>query len=340
MTEYMTTAKMVDVRKPLEFQQVPIVAPGPGEVLIKTEVCGLCHSDVHFWLGEHDLPRGMPTTLGHEGIGTVVQVGENVTGIAVGTRVGIGYVYGTCTTCRECLTGHETHCAEVLCTGVDASGCFAEYAILRADWVTVIPDNLKSVEAAPLLCAGVAAYSAISKAMLRPGELAVIFGTGGLGLYSIQFAKLAGATVVAVDLSEEKLKLAQALGADYVMCADDDTVERIRELGGADASFNFAPSVTSWRQMIESARARARLVLVSLPHHDLSFNASQVIESGLRIYGSADGTRQELRQLMQLASDGKVKSVVESLPFAKINDAFERLARGDVQGRLVISMQQ
>jgi len=339
MAEYMKIAKMVGIKKPMEIQEAPIAEPGRGEVLVKIEVCGICHSDLHFWLGEHDLPRGGPATLGHEDIGTIVKVGADVTGVAIGTRVGIGYVYGTCGSCRECLTGCETHCVEVACTGVHVNGCFAEYAVLRADWMTVIPANLNPVEAAPLLCAGVAAYSATRKAMLQPGELAVIFGAGGLGSYSIQFAKLAGATVVAVDLSDQKLQHAKTLGADHTIRADDNAVERIRDLGGADASFNFAPSTASWRQMIESARARARLVLVSLPHDDLHFNAAEVIESGLRIYGSADGTRQELRQLMKLASNGKVKGVVESMPFAKINDAFERLAQGDVQGRLVLSMQ-
>lgn len=338
MTDYMKSARMVGVKTPLELVDVPIPEPGPGEVLVKIEVCGLCHSDLHFWLGEHPLPE-LPTTLGHEGIGKVVKTGAGVDNLTTGMRVGIGYVYDTCGTCRECLTGHETHCASVACTGVDAQGCFAEYTVLRANWVTVIPDVLDPVDAAPLLCAGVAAYSATRKAALQPGELAVVFGSGGLGSYAIQFAKLSGATVVAVDLADEKLEHALSLGADYAIKADDNSIDQIRGLGGADASFNFAPSTVSWRQMIDSAAARCRLVLISLPHEDLKFNAAEVIESGLQIFGSADGTRQELRQLMKLASGGKIKSVVESVPFMQINDAFERLEAGSVQGRLVINMQ-
>ncbi len=337
MTEYMKTARMVNIKAPFEIVDMPIPEPGQGEVLVKIEVCGLCHSDLHFWLGEHLLP-GLPTTLGHEGVGIIVKTGPGVTTLNAGTRVGVGYVYGTCGTCRECLTGHETHCANVACTGVDTDGCFAEYVVLRADWATVIPDQLDVVKAAPLLCAGVAAYSATRKAALQPGELAVIFGAGGLGSYAIQFAKLSGAQVVAVDLSDDKLQYAKSLGADHAIRADENAPEQIQALGGADASFNFAPSAASWRQMIESARARSRLVLISLPHQELVFNASEVIENGLRIFGSADGTRQELRQLMNLARDGQVDSVVESVPFAQINDAFERLAAGEVQGRLVINM--
>ncbi len=337
MTEYMKSAQMVGVKAPLEIVEIPIPQPGAGEVLVKIEVCGLCHSDLHFWLGEHPLPD-LPATLGHEGIGTIVKTGPGVSHLQAGMRVGVGYVYGTCGTCRECLTGHETHCANVRCTGVDAQGCFAEYAVLQANWATVIPDSLDAVAAAPLLCAGVAAFSATRKASLQPGEVAVIFGSGGLGSYALQFAKLSGATVVAVDLSQQKLEHALSLGADYAFKADDNAVEKIRALGGADASFNFAPSIASWRQMIDGAAARCRLVLISLPHQDLTFNAAEVIENGLRIFGSADGTRQELRQLMTLASNDKVKSVVEPVSFDQINDAFDRLAAGDVQGRLVINM--
>ena len=337
MTDYMKSAQMMGVKTPFEFNDVPIPEPGPGQVLVKIEVCGLCHSDLHFWLGEHPLPE-LPATLGHEGIGKIVKCGPGVKNLKTGMRVGIGYVYGTCGTCRECLTGYETHCESVASTGVHAQGCFAEYVVLHANWATVIPEQLNPVAAAPLLCAGVAAYSATRKASLRAGELAVIFGSGGLGSYAIQFAKLSGATVVAVDLSDEKLEHALSLGADYAFNADGDAIEQIKALGGADASFNFAPSSSSWRQMIDSAGARCRLVLISLPHQDLTFNAAEVIENGLQIYGSADGTRQELRDLMKLASNGQVKSVVESVPFAQINDAFERLAGGQVQGRLVLDM--
>jgi propanol-preferring alcohol dehydrogenase len=210
--------------------------------------------------------------------------------------------------------------------------------VLREDWATAIPDDLDVAEAAPLLCAGVAAYSAVRKAALEPGELAVIFGAGGLGTYAIQLAKCCGARVAVVDVSDEKLSHAKKIGADYAIRADRNACEEIRNLGGADASLNFAPVAASWRQMIESAGARGRLILVSLPNQQLTFDAAEVIESGLRVMGSADGTRQELRRLMGLAAGGQVRSVVERVPFADINSAFQRLAAGDVNGRLVLDM--
>jgi propanol-preferring alcohol dehydrogenase len=338
MTQMMQAAFLVECGQPMVFREVPIPAPPPGHLLVKMETCGLCHTDLHFWKGEHPLPRELPVILGHEGIGTVAALGEGVSYWDVGQRVGVGFVFGTCGHCKQCLTGHETHCDHVCSTGVHVDGCFSEYAILREDWATAIPEGLESLDASPLLCAGVAAYSAVRKPRLEPGELAAVFGTGGLGSYAIQVAKDYGAHVAAVDVSREKLDHALRLGADYGFLASEDPAKSIKELGGADACFNFAPVSASWRQMLESAAPRARLVLISLPTDLLAFEAGEVIESGLCVMGSADGTRQELRQLMKLAGSGKVSSVIEAVPFSRINEAFERLASGQVQGRLVLDM--
>jgi len=338
MTKMMKAALMTSRNQPLEIHEVPVPEPGPGEVLVKIDVCGLCHTDLHYWKGDHELPRALPVVLGHEGIGTVVTLGRGVTGVSKGDRVGTGFVHGTCGRCRECLTGYETLCSNVRATSVDVDGCFAEYAILKADWATPIPDSMEAAQAAPLLCAGVAAYSAVRKAKLEPGELAVVFGTGGLGSYAIQIAKDHGANVAAVDVSDEKLAYALEIGADWAIAANDDPAAKIQSMGGADACFNFAPVSACWRQMLDAAGARARLILISLPKAPLSFAASEIIERGIQVIGSADGTRQELRQLMELARTKKVSSVIETTPFAEINSAFEQLAAGEVQGRLVVDL--
>ena len=188
MSKLMKAAVTTAAGQPLEIRDLPVPGPGAGEVLVRIDVCGLCHTDLHFWKGDHPIPREHPVILGHEGIGTIVELGSGVTRLKTGERVGTGYVHGTCGNCKECLTGHETHCAEVECTGVDADGCFAEYAVFQERWATPIPERLEAAQAAPLLCAGVAAYSAVRKARLEPGELAVVFGAGGLGTYAIQIA--------------------------------------------------------------------------------------------------------------------------------------------------------
>lgn len=338
MSQTMKAAVLTEYGQPLEIRDVPIPEPKPGELLVKLEACGICHTDVHFWMGEHTLPGPLPQIMGHEGIGRVVKTGSAASRYKPGDRVGVGYVYDTCGHCRECLNGHETNCRQVTSTGVHVGGCFAEYVCLRERWTTPIPEALDAMEAAPLLCGGVAAYSAVRKAALEPGELAVVFGAGGLGLYAVQLAKLAGARVAVVDIDDAKLAMAQKMGADFTLRADQDPAAAIQEMGGADACFNFAPVRQTWQQMLKSCAPRGRVVLVALPTGELCFEAPAIIEPGLTVRGSADGTRQELRQLMRLASGGHVNSVVTRLPFSEINSALQRLADGKVTGRLVLDM--
>ena len=332
----MKAAILTGYGQPLEISEVPIPKPQSGELLVKLEACGVCHTDVHFWKGEHELPGPLPQIMGHEGVGRIVEVGSKISDWSIGDRVGVGYVFDTCGACRECLTGFETNCKEVTCTGVNVNGCFAEYAVLQESWATRIPESLVSSETAPLLCAGVAAYSAIRKVKLEPGELAVIFGAGGLGAYAIQYAKLNGARVAVVDIDKNKLDLAKSIGADHVFKADDDPVGKILDIGGADACLNFAPVAATWQQMLTCCAPRGRIVLVALPTDPLDFEAPQIIESGLTVMGSADGTRQELRQLMKLANSKQVKSVVETMPFSEINTALQRLDSGELKSRLVL----
>jgi propanol-preferring alcohol dehydrogenase len=338
MKKTMQAAVLTEHKQPLELREIPIPEPGNGEVLIEVEACGVCHTDVHIWKGDHTPSKDLPLILGHEGIGRIVANGSPQSKLKVDTRVGGGYIYSTCGICRECLTGYETHCTKVKATGFDYNGCFAQYFCLKEDWVTPIPDNINPIEFAPLMCAGVAAYSAVRKAEIEPGRLAAIFGCGGLGYYAIQFAKLYGARVVAVDINDEKLRHAEKLGADFVIRANDDPPHFIQNLGGADACLNFAPSLETWQQMLSSARSRAVIVLIALPKGEVSFEMGSVVENGLRIKGSADGTRQELRDLVALAESKRIFSFIESLPFSEVNKALERLSTGGVLGRLVLDM--
>jgi propanol-preferring alcohol dehydrogenase len=338
MPNTMKAAVLTAYGQPLAIRSVPIPEPAAGEVLVKLEACGVCHTDVHFWRGEHELPKPPPQVLGHEGIGRIVKLGPGAGRFALGERVGIGFVYDTCGYCRECLSAHETNCRDVTCTGVHVSGCFAEYVCLRERWATSIPDGLDSIAAAPLLCGGVAAYSAVRKAALEPGELAVVFGLGGLGLYGVQAAKLTGARVAAVDIDDSKLAAAGKLGADHLLRADRGPEDEIQRLGGADACLNFAPVAATWQQMLKACGPRGRIVLVALPTQELSFHASAVIERGLTVRGSADGNRQELRQLMKLAAAGHIRSQVTAVRFDQVNDALQRLQDGKVTGRLVLDL--
>ena len=338
MEKTMNAAVLVEHGAPLEIREVPVPEPGPGEVLVELEACGVCHTDLHIWKGEHVPRKELPLILGHEGIGRIVLNGSSHPRLEIGARVGGGFVHSTCGHCRPCLTGYETHCTEVTATGFDHDGCFAQYVSMQENWVTPLPDTINPIEFAPLMCAGAAAYSAVRKSEIEPGRLVAIFGCGGLGYYAIQFAKLYGARVVAVDTQDEKLNYAKKLGADFVVRADREPTKFIQELGGADACLNFAPSLATWQQMLASAGSRAIIVLIALPKGEVSFDMAVVVENGLRIKGSADGTRQELRELVEIAQNEQIANNIETVPFSDVNKALERLADGNLVGRQVLDM--
>lgn len=333
----MKAAVLARTSEPLEITEVARPEPGPGQVLVKLEACGVCHSDVHYWNGEDEIPEGREhPILGHEGVGTIVELGRGARG-EVGARVGIGFVYETCGECRECRTGGETYCQSSSATGVDVDGCFAEYIVSADNWVTAISDDLDSVEAAPLLCAGVTAFSAVGKTGLGPGKVGVVFGLGGVGMYAVQFAVLTGATVIALDFDEAKLEQAREYGAALALKPGDESTAEILALGGADACLSFAPSPRVLKNEIEVAAPRATIVQVALPPQELAFYAWEIINKGLKIQGSADGTRLERDTVMRLAAEGRVKSNVLPIPFADINRSIVELDEGRAPGRYVVT---
>ncbi|WP_449279693.1 alcohol dehydrogenase catalytic domain-containing protein [Leucobacter sp. GX0328] len=334
----MKAAVLTQTSAPLEFLDIERPQPGPGQVLVKIEACGVCHSDVHYWNGEDELPEGRPQpVLGHEGVGTIVELGEGARG-EIGDRVGIGFVYETCGECRECRTGGETYCQNSQATGVHVDGCFAEYIVSADNWVTPIDERLDSAEAAPLLCAGVTAFSAVSKTGLGPGKIGVVFGLGGVGMYALQFAVLTGAKVIALDFDEAKLEQAREYGAALALKPGDEATAEILALGGADACLSFAPSPKVLKNEIEVAAPRATIVQVALPPQELSFYAWEIINKGLRIVGSADGTRLERDTVIRLAAEGRVQSKVLPIPFADINESIIELDEGRAPGRYVVTL--
>jgi len=334
----MRAAVLTAFGQPLELRELPIPEPGPGEALVKLEACGVCHSDRHVQFG--DWPMELPRVLGHEGIGRVVALGADAHPIAVGDRVGMPALHGACGTCRECITGWEALCPQGQRHGYSVDGCFAEYMRVRSAWVPRIPEGLDAVQAAPLLCAGLTAYGAVRKARLEAGRLAAVFGCGGLGLYAVQLAKMTGARVAAVDVDDAKLAKARALGADFAVRADGDAAGAIRDLGGADACLNFATTLATWTPMMKALRPNGVVILVAIPRGEVSFAPTDLIELGGSIRGSYEGGRQELRDLIALATGDALKHEVEAVPFEGVNAALDRLAAGRVVGRLVIDFTQ
>jgi len=333
----MWAAVLSEFGKPLDIREIPVPTPGPGELLIKLETCGVCHSDLDMRSGSSAPdPAIFPITLGHEGVGRVVARGPECRLIAEGTRVGLPWMHDTCGHCRDCLSGHETFCSEHRGHGFNVDGGFAEYAIVKENYTVVIPEQLSSVAAAPLLCAGVTAYGAILKAELGPGKTCAIFGCGGLGQYAIQLAKAAGAKVVAIDTNQDKLRLATALGADYVFLSSDDPGSKIHDLGGADACINFAPTNRTWQAITDSINTRAWIISVAQVSEPVDLNLEWLLYTGAKITGTSVGTRQELKDLLKLSIDIDLQIGIEAIAIGQVNGALDRLEQGKVDGRIVI----
>jgi alcohol dehydrogenase, propanol-preferring len=334
----MKAALLMEYGKPLKIADVPRPIPKADEVLVKIEASGVCFTDVHILKGEHASPNPLPLIMGHEGVGRVVALGSEGGMLGIGDSVGIGYVFGACGHCRDCLTGGENYCPDFDATGFSVSGCFAEYVCMRKEWLNRIPECISPVEAAPLMCAGAAAYASYKKTGVQTGETLAIFGLGGLGQYAIQIAKLSGVRVIAVDISEEKLATAKALGADEVVVADKNAGAVIQALGGAQGCVNFAPVGATWPLMLAACNPRATIVLTAVPADQLAFYTYELVERGLKVVGSSASNRQEMNELLALAARGNVKGMINTMCFDKINDALACLMEGRVEGRTVLDL--
>lgn len=336
MQDVMWAAQLVTAGGGLEMRRVPVPRPGPGELLLKLEASGICHTDLHVRDGaEFPVGSPQPMTLGHEGIGIVVEAGEG-TKTAPGTRLGAPYLHDTCGECRACLTGHESFCATHRAHGYNVQGTFAEYVIVKERFAVALPRGLDSLVSAPHMCAGITAYGGVEKARLAPGRTAVVIGAGGLGQYGIQLAKLTGATVVAVDTSALKLAEARKLGADQCLLADKGTAEAVMSLGGADAVINFAPSHRIWDMVPAMMNNFSTFVSVAMVAEPVPMVLEWLTFKDVTITGSSVGTRQQMIDFLHLADRHKIAVDIETVPLTRTNETMDRLARGDVKGRFVI----
>jgi len=337
MTPTMRAALLTAPGRGLEIRRMDVPKPGPGELLVKVEACGICHTDLHVKEAVA-FPPGAPEPLilGHEGIGIVVDRGHDAMQIPLGARVGAPWLHDTCEHCRQCLTGYESFCAAHRAHGYSVNGAFAEYVVVKERYAPRIPDGLDPASAAPLMCAGVTAYGAVLKADLAPGKTCAIIGCGGLGQYAIQLARLTGAAVIAVDANEAKLDQARGHGADAAILAGPTAGGRIRELGGADACLNFAPTAKVWQTIVEAINPLGWIVSVAMVSEPVPLVLEWLTYNGVRITGTSVGTRQELLDLLALAERHNLHIKTEAIALEAVNEGLDRLAAGKVDGRLVI----
>jgi propanol-preferring alcohol dehydrogenase len=328
-----TAAQLTGPQQAVVVQPTDIGPPGPGEVLVRMQACGICHSDV-FISGLPQLPL-VPLTLGHEGIGVVVEAGSGVDNVRVGDRVGITYFASSCGECEYCKSGRERLCPKQKNFGYSAHGALTNHALVSAQQLIKVPTQLDAVKAAPLCCAGWTAYGALQNAGLKEGQTVAIFGFGGLGNYALQFALHQKLRPIVSDVSEEKLESARALGATTFLA--EGAGKRIaKETGGAHAAIVFTGAGPAIDQAFRSLKRAGTLVLVGLGA-DFTLPVTEAIQKGIRIQASYLGTRQDLETIFRLASEDSIEIPTSPCSLEEAPAALQQLKAGKIQGRAVVS---
>lgn len=339
MASTMQAAVVESFGQPLVLREWDMPTPGLGQIVVKTEACGVCHTDLHAANGDWPVKPTLPFIPGHEAVGPVVAVGAGVTIVKEGDRVGVPWLHSACGHCEYCLKAWETVCGQAQFGGYTKNGGFAEYILADPNYVAHIPDGLSSIQAAPLVCAGITTYKGIKETGARPGEWIAVSGAGGLGHLAIQFAKAMGLSVAAIDIDDTKLEHARRVGADLAINAKaGDPAEALKKAtgGGAHGVLITAPSLPAFKQGVAMTRKRGTCVLVGLPPGEFPVSLFDVVVDCISIRGSFVGTRQDMAEALAFAAEGKVKADIELQPLSAINEVLGRLQRGDVAARVVL----
>jgi propanol-preferring alcohol dehydrogenase len=317
--------------QPLTIEEVPVPEPGPEQVLVRIETCGLCHTDIHAARGDWPIQPPLPFIPGHEGVGIVERIGAgNNHGTEPGMRVALPWLGYACGDCAYCNSGRETLCEGQMNTGYSIDGAFAEYAVAFARHVVRVPEGIAPADASPLTCAGVTTYKAVKVAGVSSADLVAVFGVGGLGHLAVQYAAITGARVVAVDINEQRLRTARRLGAEEVVHAgEEDPVAAIRRLGGAQAAISTAVQPTAFEQALGSLARGGRLVCVGLPaQNEMRLPIFETVLGGLTVAGSIVGTHHDLEEVFALHARGKTTVERTEVPLDDVNAAIEAVLDG------------
>lgn len=340
MARPMKAAVVHEFEKPLAIEEVKVPEVSSNRVLVKVEACGVCHTDLHAVEGDWPVKPGLPFIPGHEGVGHVAAVGKDVRSVKEGDRVGVPWLHSACGHCRYCLTGWETLCLEQQNTGYSVNGGFAEYAVADPDYVAHLPDSLDFAAAAPILCAGVTVYKGIKETDTKPGDTLVISGIGGLGHLAVQYAKAMGRHVIAVDVADDKLRLAREMGADAAINArETDPVSEVQNAaGGADGILVTAVSPAAFSQAVGMLRRGGTMSLVGLPPGTFDLDIFDTVLNRKTIRGSIVGTRMDLIEALAFAEEGKVSVHYSTAKLDEINGVFDRMRTGGIDGRVVLEI--
>lgn len=322
---------------PLEIRELDLPEPTAGQVRVRIEASGLCHTDIHAARGDWPVKPKTPLIPGHEGVGIVEEVGEGVDSAMVGQRVALPWLGRACGRCRYCVGGHETYCTSPEYMGYTIDGGYAEHAIGYASHVVRVPEGVSAFDAAPITCAGVTTYAALKSARPQPAESVLVVGTGGLGHLGLQYARTFGCRTIAADVTDEKLNLAtEQLGADHAVDARGDLGQQVGALGGADIALVTVPSPAAMAAAHAALNPTGRLVLVGLPaDNQLTLPVFETVLRGISVHGSLVGTRNDLAECFELHAMGRTTVIAQSRRLEDVNECFEEVLSGSVPARLV-----
>ncbi|OAN63872.1 alcohol dehydrogenase AdhP [Sphingomonas sp. TDK1] len=340
MQKTMKAAVVREFGKPLVIEEVPVPQVGPGQILVRIAASGVCHTDLHAAEGDWPVKPKPPFIPGHEGVGHVAAVGAGVTHVKEGDRVGVPWLYTACGHCMHCLGGWETLCESQQNTGYSVNGGFADYVLADPNYVGILPDNLGFVEIAPVLCAGVTVYKGLKVTDTKPGDWVAISGIGGLGHMAVQYAKAMGLNVIAVDIDDEKLALARKLGAELTVNArhEDPAAFVKKAVGGARGVLVTAVSTKAFQQALGMVGRGGTVSLNGLPPGDFPLSIFDTVLNGITVRGSIVGTRLDLQEALDFAGQGKVRATVATEKLENVNSVFDRMRKGEIEGRIVLDM--
>ena len=332
------TYKAVEVYEPGQLRVVErkISEPRAGQVRIRVEACGICHTDAATVTGTYP-GLSLPRVPGHEVVGRIEALGSGVSRWKIGQRVGVGLMAGEDGVCEPCRRGDLVNCQSPVVSGVNTDGGYAEVMIAEARAISSVPDELTSAEAAPLLCAGITTYNSLRNAGLRGGDLVAVQGIGGLGHLGVQFARHMGFRTVAIGKGRGKEKLAKDLGAHvYIDTAVDDAASVLRSMGGARAILATAPSGDAMGPLVSGLGVRGKLIVVGVPQDEIKLNAFPLVFGGRSVYGSLTGTPVDGEDTLAFSVLENIRPMIETAPLERAADAYARMMQGKARFRMVL----
>ena len=334
----MKVAQISRAGGPFELVERPVPEPAFGQVLIKVEACGICHSDQIFKEG-HWPGMKFPFVSGHEVAGRIETIGEGITNFKPGQRVGVGWNGGYCTHCQPCREGEFPYCTTGATTGVNFDGGFAEYMVAPETAVAAMPEGIEATEAGPLLCAGVTTYNALRTSGAKSGDLVAIQGIGGLGHLAVQFASKSGYRTVAISRGMDKEAFAKELGAhEYIDDSKGDAAKQLQKMGGAKVILATAPNAKAISGLAPGLRYKGKLVIVAAANENISVSPLLLLMGSRSVAGHYSGYSKDSEDTLKFSALTGVRPKVEVYPLAQVNEAYERMLSNKARFRVVLKM--